>query len=131
MEEEVHKISINDDGSSSLQESKPMQVMDVKPPIPAIDPSVSIDDSISPEEPPAGGPTPVGDKPESSTTNADPSASATAPTKEEHKTGGHEHPAPSPKPTKLTTEKLVKVLAIIIVALILISVVLYVYMKHK
>ena len=48
MDQKTHAITINNDGSSSMQD-RPTQVLDVKPPAPS-SPTNSLDNSISSEE---------------------------------------------------------------------------------
>jgi len=119
MDEEVHKISLDNNPPPPVNSGAP-QVMDVKRPAVTIAPPMPTENSISPEDGPASPPLTPAPAP-SSPVSSDPAKD----------TAGHDDKQHQDSPALVDSSKMVKVLAIVIVALALIAVVLFLYMKHK
>jgi len=116
---------ISDSGSTgSNPQVKPIQVMDVKPP--TMSNSPKLDNSITPEH--------ISNNTTSYTPPVSASVSQESVKKEEVPISELSTKDSKPSPTsqaKLSTDKLIKILSIIIVALALISTALYIYMKNN
>jgi|SRR3989344_3044850 len=127
MDENPNKISINTNGAGNPEASKPIQVMDVRPPAAASSPSAAESTGSVKESPPTNTPS-IADA--STTSPVD--APTTEPPKHSEQHDDNEHKAiTNAQSSKLSAGKLIKILAIVTVALALISAAIYLYMKNQ
>lgn len=133
MDENPNKITVNIGNSVPSTPNKPIQVMDVRPP--ASPSPVAVADSTNSAEEDATLSTPSqADEPSINISDPYTPPSKPSPSDEpsthNNNQDDHKHKTPTQQP-KLTADKLIKILVIIVVALGLIASVLYLYVKNQ